>query len=63
MEAKKFNRFKISVLLTALLVAAVITVCLCLKFLHFDFNTVGSDYNLIQIDISTHQQNNEARLE
>ncbi len=63
MEAKKFNRFKISVLLTALLVAAVITVCLCLKFLHFDFNTVGSDYNLIQIDISTRPQNIEARLE
>lgn len=51
-KKRKINKSKLAVILTACLVAAVLIVSLCLYFFYFKYTTDGSDYSLIQIDLS-----------
>lgn len=63
MRSEKINKKKIAIILTAVIVAAVIIISVCLNFFYFKYTTEGSDYNIVQIDLSKKPYGTDSRFD
>lgn len=63
MKTKKLSGRKIAIIVTACLSAAVLIVSLCLYFFYFKYTTKGTDYDIVQIDLSVKPDGTDSRFD